>query len=453
MREKLKAELVPQTKQMLRLIVSPQMQKALSLLQLPVMELEAAIIAELEENPVLEYSEAEKKMEESELFSTVDEKYYGKKRREENDLQSFVENTIAIEQSLYERLMHQATEKFAEREKQRIAELVIGNLDENGFLQVTLDEIAALEGLKMDQLEEILEEVKQFDPPGVGARDVKESLLLQLKRQGKEKGLAYKIVESSFEEMQANRLPLLAKKNDTTPEVIGKVIEEEIATLVLHPGKNFSRGHYSDFSQAVTPDVIVKQDDLSIEINERSLPPVRFNAHYLSLLATDSLPHETREYIEEKVASGKWLMRNLCERNKTLYKIAVLIVERQRDFFYHGNLVSLTMREIAEKLDLHESTIARAVANKYLSCERGLFSLRSFFTHSYVTTNGSELSAHAVKELLQKIIEEENPSAPYSDEELSQLLKSRGVPCARRTVAKYRSELGIGSKSERKLYI
>lgn len=454
MSERLKAELLPQSKQMLRLMTSPQMQKALLFLQLPVMELQAAVCAEVEENPLLEYSEEERKNEKLELLTSVDEKYYGKKRGEESDLQSFIENTLAIEESLFEKLMQQAREKFCSKEKLQIAQLLIGNFNEHGFLETSLDEIAFLEEIEKESLEEILEEIKQFDPPGVGAKDIKESLLLQLKRQGKERSLAYKIVESSFDMMLKNLLPLLSKKSGYSIDKIQEVIDQEIATLELHPGHSFSRGHYPDLPQIVVPDVIVTSRGSSIEINERSVPPIRFNPHYLNLLASDSLPHETKEYIEEKIISGKRLMRNLCERQKTLYKIALLLIERQAEFFCQpkGNLVSLTMKEIAESLDLHESTIARAVAGKYLSCERGIFSLRSFFTHSYVTESGDELSAPAVKELLQKIIQEEDCASPHSDQELSRLMLIQGLPCARRTVAKYRHELGIGSKSERKQY-
>jgi RNA polymerase sigma-54 factor len=172
------------------------------------------------------------------------------------------------------------------------------------------------------------------------------------------------------------------------------------------------------------------------------------------MLQDHSLPQETRHYIQEKISSGKWLLRNLHERHQTLYRIAERLIAHQFDFFSSpkGSLVPITMKEIAEKLELHESTVARAVANKYVSCQRGILSLRSFFTHAYTTETGENISSQTVKEMLIKILGQEDKKSPLSDETISSLIKEQGIPCARRTIAKYRQELNIGNTTQRRLH-
>jgi RNA polymerase sigma-54 factor len=454
MRQQNQLKLSLPLKQQQVLMISPQMQKALSLLQLPVMELILAVTSELEENPVLEYSEEESRIEENDLVRCFEEKYCARSKKNEDDISSLVENTLAYEYSLFESLMQQAREVFVEKTDLLLANLIIGNVDENGFLGTSLEEIALLEDVDIKELEKVLKVIQSFDPPGVCARDIQESLLIQLKLQGREKSLAYLIIEESYDLMTSNRIPLLAKKNSCSVEHIQEIIEKEISGLVLHPGISFSRGHYRENPQPIIPDVMITSSEkgFHIEVNEKSIPPFRINPHYLNMLTNESLPFDTRDYIQEKIASGKWLLRNLVERQKTLYRITEVVLMKQGEFFKspEGNLKSLTMKEIADDLDLHESTIARAVSGKYVSSPRGLIPLRKLFTHAYATDSGGSLSAPAVKELLQKIISEEDPSCPLSDEALSLKMKEKGIPCARRTISKYRGELNLGSRSARK---
>ncbi|HXW60909.1 MAG TPA: RNA polymerase sigma-54 factor, partial [Myxococcota bacterium] len=237
---------------------------------------------------------------------------------------------------------------------------------------------------------------------------------------------------------------------------IRKTIEEEIASLDFHPATNQARGHYREQIQTIIPDLSIHWNDhrLIAEVNDASLPNLRFNPRYLQLLNEESLSEETRRFIQEKLTSGKWLARNLQERHQTLYRIAEQLIEIQSPFFSHpnGKLVPITMKEIAERLELHESTIARAVANKYILTPRGTLPLRFFFTHAYVNDKGENVSAKTVKELVQKIIAEENKTVPFSDETISSMIKEKGIPCARRTVAKYSQELGIGNTVQRKQY-
>jgi RNA polymerase sigma-54 factor len=448
-------------KQIQRLILSPQMQQALHLLQLPVLELEGVIEEELAQNPLLEFSESEESFndEEFEILRSIEEElrppsFQGK--REEEDLKSFIENTIAYENSLFDHLMIQAYETFDDPEERRIAEVIIGNLDHDGLLSTPLEEIAAIAGKDCNILLPILREIQTFEPLGVGAQNLKESLLIQLKGLGKEKSLAYRIIQNHFDEVMHNKIPVIAKSLNRSAKEIRDVIIHEIAHLDLHPGTNKAEGHYKQIVHHLTPDltIAISEGKFSIEINDETIPSLRLNRDYLHMLQDNALPEETRSYIQEKIASGKWLLRNLHERHQTLYRIAQQLIQNQTTFFSSpkGSLVPLTMKEIAEKLELHESTVARAVANKYICCPRGILPLRSFFTHAYTTESGENISAHTVKELLIQILEKEDKGVPLSDEAISVMIKEKGIPCARRTVAKYRQELGIGNTTQRRIH-
>ncbi|MCH9690317.1 MAG: RNA polymerase factor sigma-54, partial [Gammaproteobacteria bacterium] len=377
-------------------------------------------------------------------------------RQKGEDLRSFIENTVAYEHSLYDHLMSQARETFNEREELLIAQWVIGNLDADGLLTASIDEMAALGGYSQEQIEAALAEIQTFDPPGVGAKSAQESLLIQLRFFGKNDTLAFRIIERHYDDVLHNRIPAIAKSLSRSADEIRKTIAQEIARLDLHPGTNQSAGHYRTIIQHITPDLTIAYYEgcFSIEINNDNLPHLRLNQTYMEMLTDAALPNETKSYIQDKVASGKWLMRNLHERNQTLYRIASELVRAQSAFLSNpkGELVPMTMKEVAGKLELHESTIARAVAHKYVSCPRGIFPLRSFFTHAYTTDGGDNISAQTVKDLLRHLIQEENKARPLSDEVLSSMIKKRGIPCARRTVAKYRQELNIGNTSQRRLH-
>lgn len=434
-------------KQIQRLILSPQMQQALHLLQLPVLELSTMIEEELTQNPLLERGE-------DELPAELSEHQRKKTREYGTDLRSFIENTIAEEESLYEHLISQARETFSNKAEFNIAEWVIGNLDADGLLTVSLEELAALGGFTSEQILPIIDQIQTFHPPGVGARNLQEALLIQLQSVGKENTLAFRIIEKHYDDVLHNRIPLIAKSFSRPAEEIRRTIANEIAYLDLHPGANQSSGHYRQVIQQITPDLIISYQDGSffIEINDENLPHIHLNQTYLDMLRDSSLPRETRDYISEKISSGKWLIRNLHERNQTLYRIAEELIRTQSSFLSSpkGELIPMTMKEISEKIELHESTVARAVAHKYVSCPRGILSLRSFFTHAYTTDGGENISSETVKGLLREIIATENKHSPLSDEAISGMIKKRGIPCARRTIAKYRQELHIGNTTQRR---
>lgn len=479
-------------KQNQRLIMSPQMQQAIHLLQMSVMELSQAVEMELSENPVLEYSfdhetessrqdvndavqeerldkeappEVELNIDERdfEIMKRLDEdfkehflqsegSFCQARSKEDEKLQSFLESSVTQEVSLFEHLMQQAKQVFSTELELSIAETLCGNFDERGFLDQSLEEIALLHDFEVEDVQDVLEEIQTFDPKGVGAKDLRESLLIQLRCMDKEGSLAYEIIDKHYDDLLHNRIPVIKKSLQAGASEIRDSIEKVIAQLDLQPGAWYCRAPV----QAISADVSVSQrgDEWVVEVANEKVPKFRVNTRYLKMLDDPNLPEETREYVSQKIGSGKWLLKNIHQRNDTLYRIAEYLVDAQNEFFSRidGQLKPLTMKTVAEALELHESTIARAVANKYVDCDRGCVSLRSFFTNAYVNEEGENISSRTVKDAVKEIIDNEDKSKPLSDEAISLLVRKKGVKCARRTVAKYRLELNIGNASQRRQY-
>lgn len=480
-------------KQMQRMIMSPQMQQAISILQMPILELSSRIDEEIAENPILENSEDESYDETSldvsdlsleiheepqedqnvrpeeelqfndhdfEILKRIDEEfrdyvsesgnYSSKRTNEEEKLKSFMDSSFCVEPTLFEHLMSQARETFTCSDDLNMAEALIGNFTSSGFLEEQLEEIAILNNFDAKNLDRILKEIQQFDPAGVGALNLQESLLLQLERRDKKDSLAYRLISDCYEELLYKRTPQMQKKLECSQEAIAEAIEHEIARLELHPGANFSYTH----AYPIVPDVTIYQDgdELKILINDEVLPQMRFNRRYLNMLNDPMLPVETRDFIKQKVTSTRWFLQTIQQRNSTVERIAMSLAKRQHAFFTspEGKLSPLTMKALAEELDLHESTIARAVANKYIYSPRGLLPLRYFFSNAYLTSQGEDLSSETVREKVSKLIKDENKKKPFSDEELSNMLRIQGISCARRTIAKYRSTLNLGNAHQRK---
>lgn len=434
-----------------KLILSPQMQQALHLLQLPLQDLSLFLSEELSLNPLLELPEEEGYEEDDEYFSLLATSVGS---AGEDDKQSAIENRTVFERSLYSMLLEQVEEVSSDLHEKTLLKILIGYLESDGLLKTPLQEIADWEELPLSVLEKGLSLLQTFEPIGVGARSIQEAMLLQLKHQGKEGSLAYRIIDQHFEAMLQNRIPLIAKQERSSSEEIHKVIEEEIASLDLRPGASIPEGHYSSYKTQLRPDVTVTfvGEFYEIEIHEGRAQFLRFNKHYLEMLHGEEINEETRQYLMERISSGKNLMKNLYERHQTLYRLTEELVKVQRNYFLDpkAQIAPLTMKEIAEKLELHESTIARAVSGKNIAHPKGISPLRSFFTNSYVTDSGEEISSQSVKQVLREILSKEDRARPYSDEALSKLISSQGIECARRTVAKYRQELGIGNASQRK---
>lgn len=476
-------------KQMQHLIMSHEMQQAFNFLQLPIMELQSLIEQEMEQNPILEYSQDDPQDEETEereeeealaegednceeeldftqhnedILAQVNEElgeHFTQNihencclTREDDKKESFRQSLIKQETSLFEHLMQQAREVFESPYDLALAETLIGSLDSHGFLQTSLNELGKLSQFKLENLEAILTTIQTFDPPGIGAVSLQQTLLIQLQRLGKEESLAYRIIKFCFDDLLYNRIPLIKKVLKETPENIIQAIRKDIAKLNIHPGTNWSTSSV----QYIVPDIAIESEgeELKVTINDDPLPPLKLNPRYLKLLEDPTLSSETKDFINKKIASAKWMLRNLTERNETLVKIVHSLANSQRDFFLSpkGLLKPMTMTALALELELHESTVARAVSNKYLQTPRGLISLRSLFSTGYIAHDGSDLSSQTIIQEIGSLIKNENKLKPLSDAAISNLLEAKGIPCARRTVAKYRYALKLGNAQQRKKF-
>ena len=457
------------------IMMSPQMQQAIQLLQLPILELTQRIENELANNPVLEVVSQEtqetvkdkssdsqpeekdrldfdQKENDFEILKKIDDEWreyfsqtsaYYKHTPEDEEKRAFLENIITYDESLQEHLLSQMKIAASNEQEQKLGELIIGNIDKYGFLKTSIEEISINADVSVEEVEKVLNKIQTFDPNGVGARDIKECLLIQLRNAGKGDSLAAKIVDNCFELLGKKKYQDIAKHLHVKIQDVQEAIEQ-ISRLSLRPGSLYggSPTHY------IIPDITLKRDEngeFQIIINEDRIPHLRISSFYRKMIEDETIAPEVKEYIKEKMHSGKWLIKNIHQRQQTLFNITKEIVERQKDFLSKedGRLQPLTMHQIAEAVKLHESTISRAISGKYIDTPQGVFPLKFFFTTAIETTDGNNTSAHEVKTTLKELVDKEDGQKPLSDEQLVQLINAKGMKIARRTVAKYRKELGI----------
>lgn len=471
------------------LMMSSEMQQAITLLQLPAVELATAVTEHLEQNPIVETVEEEEEDREEqdeepdeepdedldlldkpltfreddfEIMRLLDDDFRNNvteensyrihRTAEEEEYQGFLEQSICSHSTLFEHLMQQARETFEHKEERAMAEAIIGNFNENGYLQIPLHEIALLNNFSLEKLQEILRKIQSFEPHGIGAATLQESLLNQLRLRGKQNTLATEIISNHYDDLLHNRLPTIQKNLKCTQEEIADAIKHDLLHLDLHPGTTYSH----EPIQPIIPDVTLRLEgeELNVDINHDFMPSLRLNARYRRMMEDPELAPDTKEFILKKIASFKWFMRNIHQRGDTLTKIAQSLAKRQKNFFLdpEGELTPLTMKELAEELSLHESTIARAVANKYINSPRGVLPLRFFFSSTYLNDEGKNISSESVRNALKELILNEDKKQPLSDEVLAKRLKESGVTCARRTIAKYRGELKLGNAQQRRKF-
>jgi len=467
-----------------KLVLTPQLQLAIKLLQMPQLELSQTLAQELTENPFLEDTQEEGAEEEftgGELEAAeadretddaesplekmisgssnfeVDE-YFEDRSSDGRDLGYFGQGTnapVSFEQfaskptDIYDHLLWQLRLSDAEEDIKIIGEAVVGNIDENGYLTATDEEIAKTINGDIINVRKAVDIVQSFDPPGIGARDLKECMLLQLGLLGLAGSLAEKIVLNNMEELKKKNYPQIARLCGASTDEVQAAVKV-IEGLEPRPARNFSSAN-ADY---VIPDVfVVRGDDgYQIVLNEERLPKLRINSYYKKLmLQKSSFSKEEREFLDEKLRSATWLLKSLDQRNRTIYRVTESIIDFQRDFFDKGvqSLKPLNLKNIAEELSLHESTISRVTSNKYLSCSHGVFSFKFFFSSALQSDNGS-VSSTSVKDSIRKIVSEENHKKPFSDQQIADMLKSNNITIARRTVAKYREELKVPPQNQRK---
>jgi RNA polymerase sigma-54 factor len=461
-----------------KLILTPQLQQAIKLLQLPQIELSQTLQNELVENPFLEETvvelspeeaksqeadEAEREDHDMELpvgeqadFAVDD--YFDTRSFDGRDLGYFspdvttsqtLEHYVSEGTDLYDHLTWQLRFSDASDEVREAAEVVIGNIEENGYLKATEEEIAQYAGCSAETAREAISLVQTFDPVGVGARDLKECLLLQLPPLNLEGTLVEDLIGNHLEDIEKRKFQQLATRFGCTLEEIKEAVKV-ISDLEPKPG----RGYSAVQPIYIKPDVyVVRADgDFQIILNDENMPNLRINSYYRKLLmAKDALKKDEKAYLEERLRSAVWLLKSLDHRNKTIYRVTESILKFQREFFENGvsRLKPLNLKDVASDLGMHESTISRTTSNKYLSCGHGLFNFRYFFSSGLKTASGS-VSSTSVKDMIKKLVDEENPRKPLSDQKISEMLKSLNIKVARRTVAKYREEMNIPPQNIRK---
>ena len=459
----------------LQQVLAPQLQQSLLILQAPLLELRNLVQQEMETNPVLEDlpnepspdepnraepSADDNFKEEFDKLARLDEEWrdymaqsssYSGRSQEAKDKRQFFFDSIATEETLQQHLMGQLNQTALAANDRKAAEIIVGNIDDNGFLQSTPEEMSLTSGIPKEDFEKMLALIQSFYPPGVGARDLCECLLIQLQRDGKQNSLEYKILSEHMEDLGKRRFPEIARRMGTGVEQVQKGANN-IARLNPRPGQAFSAAPQN----YVLPDVTVEKvnGDYQIILNNEQIPHLRISNTYKDIIAQDNNGSEVKDYVRDKIRSGKFLIRSIHQRQQTISNIAHQIVSRQRDFFEHGTsqLKPMTMGEIAEAVGVHETTVSRAVSGKYMATPQGVFEMKYFFTPGYQTATGESMSNTSVKEAILDLVKHEDGNAPLSDQEIVEILRARGIPIARRTVAKYRTELNILPSNMRRKY-
>ena len=459
----------------LQQVLAPQLQQSLLILQAPLLELRNLVQQEMETNPVLEDlpnepspdepngaepSANDNFKEEFDKLARLDEEWrdymaqsssYSGRSQEAKDKRQFFFDSIATEETLQQHLMGQLNQTALAANDRKAAEIIVGNIDDNGFLQSTPEEMSLTSGIPKEDFEKMLALIQSFYPPGVGARDLCECLLIQLQRDGKQNSLEYKILSEHMEDLGKRRFPEIARRMGIGVEQVQKGANN-IARLNPRPGQAFSAAPQN----YVLPDVTVEKvnGDYQIILNNEQIPHLRISNTYKDIIAQDNNGSEVKDYVRDKIRSGKFLIRSIHQRQQTISNIAHQIVSRQRDFFEHGTsqLKPMTMGEIAEAVGVHETTVSRAVSGKYMATPQGVFEMKYFFTPGYQTATGESMSNTSVKEAILDLVKHEDGNAPLSDQEIVEILRARGIPIARRTVAKYRTELNILPSNMRRKY-
>ncbi len=466
------------TKLVQKLILTPSLQQAIKLLPMSTLELSDLLNQEMVENPLLEEvptedlqpveaqateekSATEQSPAKADAWDDQDYEYFfgdylddGYRARAPQEVRELppIENTLSTSTSLADHLMWQLSMQTDDALMREIGAAIIGNLDDDGTLVASLDEIAAMGPWDVAEVERALRLVQAFDPVGVAARDLQECLLLQIRHLGLEGTPTERIVSEHLRLLQNHQVPEIAKKLGMTIEDLKEHVEI-IRHLDPKPGSRYNpaQSHY------VIPDVyVLKVEDQYVAVlNEDGLPQMRISPVYRRLLDKGAAENsdETRAYVKDKFRSALWLLKSVDQRQKTIHKVATSIINFQHDFLDHGieHLRPLVLRDVANDIGMHESTVSRVVTNKYMHTPQGVFEMKYFFHSGISSSYGESVSSVTIKQRIRKIIENEDPRKPLSDSKIVNLLQREGLVLARRTIAKYREELKIPTSNQRKV--
>jgi len=465
------------TKLVQKLILTPSLQQAIKLLPMSTLELSDLLTQEMVENPLLEEvpteelqpadpAAAEKtdvepvKRDATDTWDDSDYEYFfgdylddGYRPRQPQEVKELppIENTLSTSSSLSDHLMWQLSLQTDDDRLREIGAAIIGNLDDDGYLVASFDELAAMGPWPMEDVERALALVQGFDPIGVAARDLQECLTLQIRHLGLDGTPTEKIVSEHLRLLQNHQVPEISRKLGMPIEDLKEHIEV-IRHLDPKPGSRFNPTQ----SQYVIPDVyVVKVEDQYVAVlNEDGLPQMRISPVYRRLLDKNAdNSDETRAYVKDKFRSALWLIKSVEQRQKTIHKVATSIVNFQKDFLDHGieHLRPLVLRDVANDIGMHESTVSRVVTNKYMHTPQGVYEMKFFFHSGISSSYGESVSSVTIKQRIRKIIEAEDPRKPLSDSKIVSILQREGLVLARRTIAKYREELKIPTSNQRKV--
>ncbi len=501
-------------KQTLSQVLAPQLQQSLALLQAPTLELKALVEQELQQNPVLEEvsvaeTEQQDKRDREELppaeapdlaeppadvkFDPATEKNTGPaddfqaeferlSQMDQEWREHFAQSNLPLRQSaeaeerrqhmfdsltagtsLQENLLEQMRLSEIPDDERSIAEMIIGNIDDYGYLNPSpnsnpplspdqiVESLSFSTSIPKEGIVEMLKIIQSFHPPGVGARNLRECLMLQLERKGQEKTLEYQIIRDFMDQLGKRRMPDIARGLGVSIDDVQEAVAR-IGRLDPRPGRDF----LPDNDQYISPEVFVSKvgDEYAVTNNNEQIPHLRISNTYKDLMAQANSSAEVREYIREKIRAGKFLIKSLHQRQQTILNIAKEIVKRQSEFMEKGVafLKPMTMNQVAEVVGVHETTVSRAVSNKFIETPQGIFEMKYFFTSGIQTANGAGISNTSVKDMIDEIFRGEDQTKPLSDQEVVKMLKDKGIVIARRTVAKYRAELNILPSNLRKVY-
>jgi RNA polymerase sigma-54 factor len=466
-----------------QLVMTPKLQQALKLLQMPAIELQQMLKQEIMENPLLEEVEdfmeadeeedrreeqkaeerAEERKESSEDGESEEEVDWGEYFQSgfeigyglgEETQEEFFERVPIAKRSFTEQLVSQLRIATDDEKTIMIADYIIGSLDESGYLTCELEEITGTFDASLEDVERVLKIIQTFDPPGVGARNLQECLLIQLATKGLQDSLAAKIIRDHFNDFKQKKYVEISKKLKIPIQEVQSQCKV-ISTLDPKPGLEIMAGD----PQYVIPDLVVEKVDEKyvIYLNDKNIPRLRISQAYQDELLKDNSKDgnkETKEFIHSRLKSARWLIQTIEQRRRTMVKVMECIVSKQHAFFERGTafLRPLTLQQVASEINMHESTVSRVTTNKYVQTPRGVFVLKFFFSSSLGTSDGNEISAKSAKDRIRRIIEAEDTFNPLSDQKIADMLKGGGLNIARRTVAKYREQLNILPARMRKQY-
>ena len=448
-----------------KLVMTPELIQAIQILQFNTQELDAFVQEQLLVNPVLEADQGGKTEEEPEedkeekldwkefiRNGSYDDISYRSYRSKDEDRQDSFERYVSNEVTLPEHLMFQYQFATVDKGCRRVGRYIIESLDENGYLTQTTDEIAQATGVDEAKVDHALDIIHSFDPAGVGARDLAECLRLQLEAKGELTEQMNDILSNHLEDIAGNRLSAVAKATGMTVLQVQQAADI-IRMLEPKPGRQFASEMETKY---IIPDVIVDkiEDEYVVIINESSTPHLTVSSYYRNLLHEADKDKQLADYLSERVSSANWLIKSIEQRKQTIFNVVTAVVKYQREFFDKGSkyLKTLTLKDIADELGIHESTVSRSIHGKYLQCPRGVYEIKYFFSAGVSDQVGEGISSNSIKEFIKEIIDSEDKHKPYSDQAMVEKLEEEGFNISRRTVAKYRDELGILSSSKRKRY-